>query len=408
MRARYATGGGSGKRRRGARGVLAAVLLVSSTAATRATAQTTPPGDGLCAVRTTRCGAPPRFAVLSAFPGELRPLLERATVRETLRIGDRVLRVGTLAGVPVVLGLLGIGLVNAEATTALVLDRFDVEGVIVSGVAGAPARIGDVTIPARWSAPDGTSYDVDPALLSLAERAAPHAELTRCAPVPPDPPGPEVCVAHEPRVLIGGTGTSDDPFGGRPLPCTPDGGDVFGCDVAATALAAEPPAAVDMETAAAARAAQARGVPFIALRAVSDGEGDPLGLPGFPTQFFSWYGLAAHNGAATADALLEEIAGRRPGRDARPRATHPHASCVWEHRAAAACEGERAPKALRARVDRACRLATDPGADPASVQDAWHRAATLAGRHATRQRAGAPCARALEAALRARELGGAP
>src|SRR4029079_3697979 len=109
MRARYATGGASGKRRRGAGGVLAAVLLVSSTAATRATAQATPPGDGLCAVRTTRCGAPPRFAVLSAVPGELRPLLERATVRETLRIGDRVLRVGTLAGVPVVLGLLGIG-----------------------------------------------------------------------------------------------------------------------------------------------------------------------------------------------------------------------------------------------------------------------------------------------------------
>ena len=375
MGARYATCGVSGKRRRAVGRVLVAVLLAAGTGPGRATAQATAqvtaqptassaePGDGLCAVRTGRCGAAPRFAVLAAFPGELRPLLERASVREGLRIGDRVLRVGTLGGVPVVLGLLGIGLANAEATTALVLDRFDMEGVIVSGVAGAPARIGDVTIPVRWAGDDGTSYDVDPTLLRVAERAAPHAELTRCAAVPPHPPGPEVCVAHEPRVLIGGTGSSDDPFGGRPVACVPGGDDVFGCDVAATTLAADQPAAVDMETTAAARVAHARGVPFVGLRAVSDGDGDPLGLPGFPAQFFSWYGLAAHNAAAMAEVLLEQTAGRRAGGDVRPRgAPRAHASCAWERRAAPACGDRRAPRALRARVDRACRLAADPGA----------------------------------------------
>src|SRR5262249_60160321 len=79
-------------------------------------------GDGLCAITEGTCGAPPMIAVLSAFPAELAPLVARATVRETIRVGDRVLRVGTLGDVPVVLGLLGIGLVNAANTTKLALD----------------------------------------------------------------------------------------------------------------------------------------------------------------------------------------------------------------------------------------------------------------------------------------------
>jgi nucleoside phosphorylase len=99
---------------------------------------------------------------------------------------------------------------------------------------------------------------------------------------------------------------------------------VFGCDVtdsgsssrAGFGADAEHPAqdayvAVDMESAAVARAAAAAGLPFIAFRAVSDGEGDPLGLPGFPAQFFAYYPLAANNAAAAATAFLERLAGQR-------------------------------------------------------------------------------------------------
>ena len=76
------------------------------------------------------------------------------------------------------------------------------------------------------------------------------------------------------------------------------GDDVLGCDVAvngsgssaagtAAETAPEVAPAVDMETAAIAREAVERGVPFIAVGAVSDGKSDPLMLPGSPTQFFS-------------------------------------------------------------------------------------------------------------------------
>ena len=48
-------------------------------------------------------------------------------------------------------------------------------------------------------------------------------------------------------------------------------------------------------------------MPFIAFRAVSDGDGDPLGLPGFPQQFFAYYPLAAANAAAVAEAFVARL-----------------------------------------------------------------------------------------------------
>ena len=45
-------------------------------------------------------------------------------------------------------------------------------------------------------------------------------------------------------------------------------------------------------------------VPFLGIRAVSDGGGDPLGLPGFPAQFFYYRQLAADNAARFTATLL--------------------------------------------------------------------------------------------------------
>src|SRR5262249_22363300 len=275
-------------------------------------------GDGLCAITQGTCGAPPMIAVLSAFPAELAPLVERATVRETVRVGDRVLRVGTLGDVPVVLGLLGIGLVNAANTTKLLLDRFDVDALVVSGVAGSPQRIGDVTAPDTWVEDDGASHPADPSLLAIA-RAVAAASVTfeKCTPYPLDNPVQTVCLDFDPQLVVGGTGQSSDPYQRKPFACVPGGNDVFGCDVATGTTASVPgvgspsaatdePEASDMETAAVAREAQARGVPFIAFRAVSDGAGDPLGLPGFPAQFFAYYRLAADNAAAATTAFVTQ------------------------------------------------------------------------------------------------------
>jgi len=262
----------------------------------------------------------------------MAPVLAQATVEDTVMIpgrDNRLYRVGTLGGVHVVVGLTGIGLVNAAASTSAILDQFPVTGVVVSAVAGSSLLIGDVTVPETWTLidsddPNGLTFDTDPAWFALAQAVAAPGVVTleQCTDVPAMP-SENVCVLGQPVVVTGGAGQSSDPFGGNAVPCAPNGNDVNGCDVVPTATAeassravrapasqdTEMPIAVDNETAAIAREAIGRGLPFIAFRAVSDGAGDPLGLPGYPSQFFVYYRLAADNAAAATVAFLERLAG---------------------------------------------------------------------------------------------------
>jgi nucleoside phosphorylase len=67
----------------------------------------------------------------------------------------------------------------------------------------------------------------------------------------------------------------------------------------------------DNESAAVARVAARRRVPFLAVRAGSDGGGDPKGDRGFPAQFFDYYRLAAHNAADVTRAIVAAL-GRLP------------------------------------------------------------------------------------------------
>jgi len=264
-----------------------------------------------------KVGADPTIAVLAAFPAELDALVRRAEIHESIPHGQRVFRTGRLAGVRVVLAMTGIGLENATATTRTVLDRFAIDGVVVSGVAGGSLLIGDVAVPQTWTLDAGIEYRAHEPWLREAEAVAVRGlALERCTAVPST--GEPVCLEHAPVIVVGGDGESGDPFGGEPSACFPAGDDVFGCDISALAVTAQSggveralsngPMAVDMETAAIAREADARGLPFIAFRALSDGAGDPLGLPGFPGQFFAYYRLAAENAARATTAFLERLA----------------------------------------------------------------------------------------------------
>src|SRR5437867_467942 len=143
-------------------------------------------------------------------------------------------------------------------------------------------------------------------------------------------------------------GDRADPFGGRAVPCLSGAGSLEGCEacgappntspgivpfVSGAAPFADPfflidlfqsfapggggpdpypndPIVVaDMETAAVARVAAARQIPFLAFRALSDSDaadhgGDPLMLPGFPVTFFVYAQLATDNAAAAVIAFL--------------------------------------------------------------------------------------------------------
>jgi len=296
----------------------------------------------------------PRTLVLSAMPIELGPLLAQEKVQRTVTVAGHDFFVGTLRGQDVVLSLTGIGPVNATARTKLALHTFrcghrpGIKAVVFSGVAGGD-WIGNVIVPDRWTLDHGKTFiKVDPQMLATARRVAHgHVPLERQAPagdpacgcvVSPDSVG-TVTVTHKPVVEVGGAGDTTDPFSGRALPCAPGGGDVFGCEPCILQSHAEQATqfgagvmpfvdpsfftgyfsstatngnyvAEDEETAAVATVAHAAHLPFIGFRAVSDGGGDPLHLPGFPVQFFYYRQLSADNAATTTLAFLAASAHR--------------------------------------------------------------------------------------------------
>ncbi|MEO8249885.1 MAG: 5'-methylthioadenosine/S-adenosylhomocysteine nucleosidase, partial [Burkholderiales bacterium] len=100
-----------------------------------------------------RLDSQPRIAVMSAFGPELTLLLKELQGPKTYGAGGVDFTTGLLAGKPVVLFLSGISMVNATMNTQRVLDHFNVERIVFSGIAGGvdPAlSIGDVTVPAQW------------------------------------------------------------------------------------------------------------------------------------------------------------------------------------------------------------------------------------------------------------------
>lgn len=291
-----------------------------------------------------------RTLVVSAMPVELGPLIAQEKVAKTVTVGDHDYFVGRLRGHDVVLSLTGIGPVNARHVTEQALAHFRcrtgaaIGAVVFSGVAGGDF-IGNVTVPTRWSLDAGKHfYGVDPRMLATVRRVArSHVPLELKAPAGDPACGcvtePDavttVAVTHTPRINVGGRGQTTDPFSGRALPCVPGGGDVFGCEPCpeqkqiardgqrfapgvvpfadpaffadysrSTAPGPGTWVAQDEETAAVDAVATAHHVPFLGFRAVSDGGGDPLGLPGFPVQFFYYRQLAADNAARATLAFL--------------------------------------------------------------------------------------------------------
>jgi hypothetical protein len=147
---------------------------------------------------------------------------------------------------------------------------------------------------------------------------------------------PLIDLKREPQLFVGGDGSSDDNNNGVAFPAVPFGGDIFGPQPGlapdrsllftgnffaaigpflanglltnlAGLLMPEAPAvdAVDQETAAAQQVAEAHGIPFLGIRGMSDGPGDPLGLPGYPFTFVVNRQLAADNAATVTDAFLQ-------------------------------------------------------------------------------------------------------
>ena len=273
----------------------------------------------------------PRIAVVSAFAPELAILKEELEDASEHSLNGVVFTAGALEGRDVVLFLSGISVVNAAMTVQLALDRFAIERIVFSGIAGGVdpgLNIGDVVIAERWGqylemlfareVEDGWAtmpffeypyanfgmmfpravtvlrsgaeapetrfwFPVDEALLTAARRAADDVALARCA-------AEDRCLNRAPRIAVGGAGVSGGAF-------------IDNADFRRWAFETFDAQVLDMESAAVAHVAYANDVPFIAVRSLSDLAGGGGGA----NRMEVFFGLAAGNAAKVVKALLRAI-----------------------------------------------------------------------------------------------------
>ncbi len=196
-----------------------------------------------------------RTAVMSAFEPEWKALQTALRDRRDYLANGVTFATGTIDGRPVVLFLSGISMVNAAMTTQLVLERFAIDAIVFSGIAGGvnpDLLIGDVVVPDRWSeyleavfAREGTDgayklaprfaerqftknfgmmfpqpvqiakgggdlerrawFEVDAGLLQAAKATAGAIMLKDCT-------AESKCLTHKPKVVVGGQGVSGQAF----------------------------------------------------------------------------------------------------------------------------------------------------------------------------------------------------
>lgn len=286
--------------------------------------------SGAAAMAAETLDTTSRIAVISAFAPEWIALQETLEGREDHVVNGTTFATGTLSGKPVVLFLSGVSMVNAAMTTQLALDRFSIERIVFSGIAGGvdpEHNIGDVIVPEQWAqyletafaretdgtfAPPGFMsseypnfgmmfpqpvdiaregqepekkfwFAVDPQMLETARAVAESIALEDCVP-------DSACLSNPPKVSVGGNGVSGPAF-------------VDNAEFREYAFSAFEADVLDMESAAVAHVAYANKVPFIAFRSLSDlaggGEGE--------NEMGTFFGLASDNSAAVVSAFLKAL-----------------------------------------------------------------------------------------------------
>jgi len=235
---------------------------------------------------------------MSALLDEQRGLLEQLTQPQRVKRAGRTFWCGQWAGQDVVLVLSKVGKVAAATTTTVLLEAFDVTSVLFTGVAGGVGdgvKVGDVVVAEAFIQHDLNSAPLFPRYeIPLYGRAT-----FDC-----DPLLSELLLES---AQLGLAGVGDHFHRSLPLeaPTVHRGliasGDQFVCDPAASAhlrtdlqAAGHEPLAVEMEGAAVAQVCHDYGVPFAAMRTISDRADAQahLDFSAFVTQVASPYALA--------------------------------------------------------------------------------------------------------------------
>lgn len=270
-----------------------------------------------------------RIAVISAFEPEWIALQEMIEDREDHVISGTTFITGTMDGKPILLFLSGVSMVNAAMTTQIALERFEVDRIVFSGIAGGvdpELAIGDVVVSEQWSqyleaifareteegfaipsfmqteipgygmifprevgiarGPDGIEkrlwFPVDGDMLEVARAIASEVTLEDCA--------GETCLTRAPSIVVGGNGVSGQAF-------------VDNADFREYVFETFDAKVLDMESAAVAHVAYANDVPFIAFRSLSDLAGGAEG----ENEMGTFMQIASDNSATVVQAFISAL-----------------------------------------------------------------------------------------------------
>lgn len=280
----------------------------------------------------------PRLALVTSYAPEWHSLCTECADRGIEVAHQRIngIEVATaMIGVtPVVMYLSGMSMVNAAMTAQLVLDRFNVTAIILSGIAGSAdptLNVGDVLLPDHWGqyleaimaretetgfappafldgyrmeaanfgmvhplklevASDRSSarerrfwFPAAPSLLEAGHRVAAHVRLLAGTDA-----GHQL--SHQPKVIVGGNGLSGGAF-------------VDNAALREWAHGSFGARVLDMESAAVAHVAWCNQVDFVAVRSVSDLAGGGADA----NEMATFMGLAAINSVRVVLDLVAEI-----------------------------------------------------------------------------------------------------
>jgi adenosylhomocysteine nucleosidase len=237
------------------------------------------------------------LAILSALPEEQQGLQHLLTNAQTLRHAGRDFTLGQLHGRAVVLALTGIGKVAAATTAAAVVERFGARQLLFTGVAGgvgAGVQVGDVVVARqflqhdmdvrplfpRWQVPGyaaptlACDTAMSTALLAAAQDCVAQAAQW----------GEPLLAGHAPQAHAGLVASGDQFIVSAA---------VSGRITSELQAEGHLPLAVEMEGAAIAQACADYGIPFAAVRTISDRADDSahVDFPAFVQAVASRYAL---------------------------------------------------------------------------------------------------------------------
>lgn len=232
---------------------------------------------------------------------ELSALLAQMPDEQRVRIAGRDFWVGHLHGQPVVAVLSRIGKVAAAVTATMLLERFAVGAIVFTGVAGGLApgvNVGDVVVATQLlqhdldASPIFPKYEVP--LLGLSRFTADAAISDALA-------GVAEVTLRDPVALVGQEAVDEfdlqSPKVHRGLLVSGDRFVSTAAESEALRLSLPDALAVEMEGAAVAQVCHGYGVPFAAMRTISDRADDEAhgDFARFVAEVASRYSLALVN-----------------------------------------------------------------------------------------------------------------